>query len=290
MKRMILVFSHPDDESFFCGLTAAKYAKAGWDIHLVVLTNGEKGQSGQFDLPQGKGLGVVRKTELEQAAKILGITTISAFDYPDGKLTEINSGELEDKLYQKMVEVSPEAVITFDPTGISNHPDHIKTCFASTYAFQKYTKHLEDTREFIEKVENKEFVKSRLFISRHKFALKQKNFAEVIETSTEPKLYYVCMPESVTAYLKKEYVIPEESFDKPRVGTPDKFITTVIEGKKFKNIKIKALEAHATQIADVEMFLSLPTHPGLSHEYFILRMQGTTEVFMGKSDKVRDRL
>ncbi|MEK7119429.1 MAG: PIG-L family deacetylase, partial [Patescibacteria group bacterium] len=31
MKKLLLVFAHPDDESFSCGGTVAKYVKAGWE-------------------------------------------------------------------------------------------------------------------------------------------------------------------------------------------------------------------------------------------------------------------
>jgi hypothetical protein len=98
------------------------------------------------------------------------------------------------------------------------------------------------------------------------------------------------MPESVARYLKKKKTLPSESFGKPWLGTPDKNITTVINIMKFGGTKKKALAAHISQQEDVQRFLSLPSQPMLKHEYFILRMQGTTEVFMGKNDHVTNSL
>ncbi|MBI5619952.1 hypothetical protein HY950_03250, partial [Candidatus Gottesmanbacteria bacterium] len=48
--------------------------------------------------------------------------------------------------------------------------------------------------------------------------------------------------------------------------------------------------SHRSQQADVQRFLSFAANPLARYEYFILRMHGTTEVFMGKNDRVSNRL
>ncbi|MFC1647081.1 PIG-L deacetylase family protein [Patescibacteria group bacterium] len=291
MKTMLLVFAHPDDESFSCGITVSKYAANGWNVQLICITNGQKGTKGPYEEADEEGLGNIRKTELEDAARILGISEIDYLDYHDGNLKKVESGELEDILYRKMVEISPQIVITSDPTGISNHPDHIKTCYSTTYAFQKYTQEIAQARQFVEDVNNEDKnVKIRHFYKEHKFALQKENFTKVVDGKIEPKLYYACMPQSVAEFLLKKNVLPEESFGSKIEGTPDDMITTVIEGKNFVAKKKKALKKHISQTADIERFFGISNNPLSSKEYFILRMHGYTEVFMGKNDKVRDRL
>jgi len=261
MKRLLLVFAHPDDESFSSGGTVAKYVKAGWHVDLLSATRGEEGSRGPFiDVPQNK-LGDIRQKELQKAGITLGISTITFLGYHDGTLAEQTPGELEDVVYKKMEELIPDTVITMDTTGISNHPDHIKMCFVTTYAFQKYAAWIE------EKLKD------------------QEEAAQIF-----PKLYYACMPESVVEYLLKKKKLPPESFGKPWRGTPDKKITTVINIMKFAAAKRRALASHVSQQEDVKRFLSFRSQPALKHEYFILRMQGTTEVFMGNEDRVSDRL
>ncbi len=44
--RLLAVFAHPDDESFFCGGTLAKYASMGHGVYLVCATRGSKGRFG----------------------------------------------------------------------------------------------------------------------------------------------------------------------------------------------------------------------------------------------------
>ncbi|MBI5448862.1 PIG-L family deacetylase [Candidatus Gottesmanbacteria bacterium] len=262
MKKLLLVFAHPDDESFSCGGTVAKYVKAGWDVHLLCATRGERGETGPYDALAPEALGSIRQKEVQLAASVLGIHTVSFLDYIDGTLAARTPGDIEDFVYRKMLELIPDCVITFDTTGVSNHPDHIKLCYSTTYAFQKYAA----------------------------WVAQQLEDRPAVDENTLPKLYYICMPESIATYLKKMKNIPQELFNKPWKGTPDEKITTVIDTAKFMNKKKKALAAHISQRADVNRFLSLSRHPLLIKEYFILRYHGTKEIFMGKNDRVSNKL
>lgn len=251
---MLLVFAHPDDESFAAGGSIAKYAKNGWEVDLVCATAGEAGDNSDSEV-RDKDLGLVREQELTQAAEILGIKSVSLLGYKDGSLSQQPPGELEDKIFRQMTEIRPGIVITFDTTGISNHPDHIKISYATTYAFQKYAQWILEMQEDL-------------------------------SIASEPKLYYAALPASLASYLRQQKALPQESFGRPWMGVADKLITTVIDIKKLSNIKKKALLAHKTQQNDVTRVLSLTGNPILSFEYFILRLHGSHEVYMGKNDKI----
>ncbi len=285
---MVLSFAHPDDESFSAGITVAKYAANGWKIHLICVTDGQAGRSGRYENAEGDALGTIRKRETEDAARVLGISSVSFLSYKDGKLKDLPIGELEDVIYKKLIELSPHIVITFDTSGISNHPDHIRTCFSTTYAFQRYARDLEDTRNIVDA--SGKIVHKRHFVSTHMYALRQKSFTDRVTDDNEPKLYYVCMPQSIAGYFKKLKAIPAESYGKPWKGTPDARITTVIDGTRYASIKMKALKQHISQTEDSERFMGREQNPMKTKEFFILRMQGTSEIFMGKNDRVSDRL
>ncbi|MBI5619588.1 PIG-L family deacetylase, partial [Candidatus Gottesmanbacteria bacterium] len=258
MKRLLLVFAHPDDESFTAAGTIVKYQKAGWVVTLVCATHGEKGEAGPYAPVSSQKLGAIRQKELEEAAAVLGISHVSLLDYKDGKLATLEAGELENIIYKKMEETVPDCIITFNTTGISNHPDHIKISYATTFAFQKYAAWVED----------------------------QLRLRSDIKADVLPKLYYACMPQSIATFLKENKNIPTQSFGKPWVGIADKLVTAVIDIKRFSGVKRKALLSHRSQQADVQRFLSFAANPLARYEYFILRMHGTTEVFMGKNDRV----
>ncbi len=259
MKRILVVAAHPDDESFWCGGTIAKYADEGWQVDVMCATRGEQGHTGPKTNLAREKVGEVRQKELEAAGTVLGIHSVTFLDYKDGTLADRTPGDIEDVVHKKMLEIIPDVVITADTTGITNHPDHIKLSYATTYAFQKYAKWIEEKLKDQEETE-------QIF----------------------PKLYYACMPASIAHYAIKSNIYPPESFDKPWKGVEDKRITTVVDISDYREVKERALHCHITQSAAVERFLNMKEL--MKHEYFIFRMHGTTEVFMGKNDHVTDHL
>lgn len=284
-------FAHPDDESFSCGITAAKYAANGWSVHLLCATRGEAGESGIYETVSRDRLKEIRVSETGAAARILGIGDVRFLDYRDGKMSDLTPGDLEDTVFRYMLELSPDIVITFETNGISNHPDHVRMSYAVTYAFQKYVSQITDIRRYVADTEiGHTFDTKRHFVMKHKLALSKERFSDMVESETEPKLYYACVPESIVRYGISQKTIPPISFGKPWKGIPDDKIAVVMEGKKFIPKKIKALKAHLSQSQDVRKFLETPNNPLISREFFILRMQGKNEVFMGKKDTVKNRL
>jgi len=282
MKKMLLSFAHPDDESFLTGGTIAKYAKNGWEIRLIVATDGENGENTVDPDDRGMSLGEVRQEEVRNAAGVLGISEIAFLHQKDGGLSDLSPGTLEDMIIEKMEAFFPQIVITYDPTGITNHPDHIKVCYATTFAFQKYAQHV----AMLKNPEEFESRRGKGWLS----AEAEDVFAGVDPSTFEPKLYYVCLPESVATHLKKNKLLPVESYGKPLIGTPDKMISHVIDVRKTQLIKGKALLCHKTQGDQVDQFISFPNNPLVDHESFTLRMVGQKEAFMGKNDRVKSLL
>jgi LmbE family N-acetylglucosaminyl deacetylase len=282
MKKMLLSFAHPDDESFSTGGTIAKYAKNGWEIRLIVATDGEKGDNAVNPDIRGEALGILREEEVRKAAGILGITEVASLHQKDGELSELTPGTLEDMIIEKMEAFLPHIVVTYDPTGLSNHPDHIKVSYATTFAFQKYAEHIAILKE------------PKKYEQRRGKGWLEAEAEEVFKGEDperfEPKLYYVCMPESVATFLKKNKQIPEESHGKPWTGVPDKMISAVIDISKTKLTKGKALLCHETQMNDVDRFISFTPNPLINDEHFMLRMVGIEEAFMGKNDRVKTLL
>lgn len=76
--RLLAIFAHPDDESFFCAGTLAKYAALGHEVYLICATRGEQGRIRHPALdaslyPKGEALGKLREKELEAACTTLGL-------------------------------------------------------------------------------------------------------------------------------------------------------------------------------------------------------------------------
>ena len=74
---------------------------------------------------RGPELGRVREHELQQAAKVLGISEVILLDHPDGELRWANVEKLHEQIVQAITTYAPDVVITFDEDGLYWHLDHI---------------------------------------------------------------------------------------------------------------------------------------------------------------------
>jgi LmbE family N-acetylglucosaminyl deacetylase len=124
--RLMCVFSHPDDESLGTGGTLARYAAEGVQVDLVTATRGERGWFGpEADNPGLEALGRIREAELLNAARVLGIRSVSFLDYVDGDLDQAPVQEAVSRIVVQLRRVRPHVILTFGPDGSYGHPDHI---------------------------------------------------------------------------------------------------------------------------------------------------------------------
>ena len=139
-RRCILaVFAHPDDETSAAAGTFVKYARQGVDIHVVTATRGELGELGTGDLKiERHELPAVREAELRAVLDLYGVHPPTLLDYRDQELIMADFETLTQEVLQAMVATQPDVVITFGPTGISNHDDHKAIHRATTEAFHRY--------------------------------------------------------------------------------------------------------------------------------------------------------
>jgi LmbE family N-acetylglucosaminyl deacetylase len=136
--KVLLSFAHPDDETFTLAGSIIKWVKAGHQISLITATYGQMGLSADIKVDSPEHLGQLRKVEMENAAKITGISKIHYFGLMDGDLQNESDASLIDKILLIMQEEKPDVVITFEKNGGSNHPDHIKMSAVTTQAFKEY--------------------------------------------------------------------------------------------------------------------------------------------------------
>lgn len=121
IKKVLIIFPHPDDEANSLGGTITQFANKDIEINWLILTKGEKGNDGaHFD----ENLKEIRTNEAQKVAKILGIKNLSLKDYPDNGVDQFKD-ELTNDISQTIKEVSPDLVVTYDESGGYGHPDHI---------------------------------------------------------------------------------------------------------------------------------------------------------------------
>jgi LmbE family N-acetylglucosaminyl deacetylase len=148
MKKIIFgIFAHPDDEAFGPAGALLLETRAGTELHLVTLTNGDAGVN-----PDGHAdLGAVRLEEWHQAGQLLGAKTMDYFGYKDGQLTNADMIKIGQQLIDLVTPVLEAAssntavdFMTLDLNGMTGHIDHIVAARAAYYAF--YTLKKDDPR------------------------------------------------------------------------------------------------------------------------------------------------
>ncbi|MHA0856109.1 bacillithiol biosynthesis deacetylase BshB2 [Paenibacillus sp. CMAA1364] len=128
MERHILVIlPHPDDECFGLSGTLSKRISEGTHVTYACLTLGEMARNmgnplfaNRVTLPQ------IRKLELEESCRHIGITDIRMMGYHDKTIEFEDQEQLSDTIMALIKDVNPSLVITFHPK-FSVHPDHDAT-------------------------------------------------------------------------------------------------------------------------------------------------------------------
>ena len=123
--RILLVFAHPDDESFVTAGLARGYADRGAEVVLVTATRGDAGRVGDPPLCDREALPALREAELREAADVLGISEVHFLDYQDKQLADAPIDRIRAELVAHIHRHRPHVVITFDPNGMNGHADHV---------------------------------------------------------------------------------------------------------------------------------------------------------------------
>lgn len=124
--RIFGIFAHPDDESFPISGTIAKYALGGIaDVFIYTMTRGEASRNAALNGQTPEEIAAVREVEVKRASAILGVREHYQGNFPDSRLRDLDPRELENEIERHVLEVQPQALLTFEVHGGSVHPDHI---------------------------------------------------------------------------------------------------------------------------------------------------------------------
>ena len=128
-RRLLAVFAHPDDE-IFAGPLLAAYARRGVKVHLAIVTDGEKGTNAHAGIPAGAELARVRTEEALCSCRALGIEAPILLGFKDGELGQAAKppggplAKVVAEVARVILDVRPDAIVTWGPEGGYGHPDH----------------------------------------------------------------------------------------------------------------------------------------------------------------------
>lgn len=139
-KRIIVFAPHPDDETWGCGGIIAKRINQGYDVTIVVLTDGRHAFSKMLNItsdPTPEELKEIRREEVKRSTRILGVKEDSLLflDFEDGTLKE-HETELEEKVTELLRGSPPpeEVYFTYEK---DYHTDHRLTSYIVRNSIKK---------------------------------------------------------------------------------------------------------------------------------------------------------
>lgn len=133
MKPVVAIIAHPDDETAMAG-TLAKLAEKR-DVYIICITSGDAGEN-HHDKKE-ELLVLLREDELRASAQLLGVKHVSYVGFNDGSLSNSLYHDIARKIENKLKEIQPNTLITFEPRGITGHIDHIVVSMVTTYLYHR---------------------------------------------------------------------------------------------------------------------------------------------------------
>ena len=129
MPGLLLAGAHPDDELYAASLLACLSAR-GVEVHLLYLTRGEGGSTGNPPVADRENLGAAREAEVRASAAALGARSVGFLGYvdpvPQGKALapEADPDHLAGQIADALRRHGAEALLTHGTNGEYGHPAH----------------------------------------------------------------------------------------------------------------------------------------------------------------------
>lgn len=150
---LLAVHAHPDDESTSTGGILASYTLQGVRTVVVTCTNGELGDGPGGAKPGTAGhdpraVAATRLAELRAACKLLDVSDLEILGYHDSGMVDWDDKQRPDvfcavpldtvaeRIGGLLDQYRPQVVVTYDPDGTYQHPDHVHAARATALAVE----------------------------------------------------------------------------------------------------------------------------------------------------------
>jgi LmbE family N-acetylglucosaminyl deacetylase len=123
LGAVLVVFAHPDDETYLAAGLLSAIADRGARVDVVTATAGERGTDRPDRWPPAR-LRATREWEVTGALATLGLHRHRVLGLDDGELARVPVDRGAAHIAVVLDEVRPDTIVTFGPDGITGHTDH----------------------------------------------------------------------------------------------------------------------------------------------------------------------
>lgn len=135
--RILFLTPHPDDIEFACGSTEIELVEKGHEVILACLTADEYGTS-RNDF-KGERISRIRRSEMREAAKVVGIHKLYWLGYIDGYSRF--DREAVERIKKFILRIDPDVIFAPDPFyTVDSHVDHISIAKITLYIWNRLKK------------------------------------------------------------------------------------------------------------------------------------------------------
>lgn len=127
--NILVLAPHPDDDAIGCGGTIRRHVLEGHSVHVIYLSDGEKGMPGTSENHTRE----IRRTEAGVCSQILGTEELYFWHMTDGHVAAEQERAVK-SLIQKLIDV--QYGIVYCPHKLDEHPDH-----RAAYEIAYYARH-----------------------------------------------------------------------------------------------------------------------------------------------------
>ena len=123
--KILYIFPHPDDESFGPAPAIAAQKRAGHEVCLLTLTNGEATKQRHRLGVSKEEMGEIRFKEMQCVEKVLDLDEMTVLDLPDSGLKNMDPRDIEEVIKNHIQKLKPDVLVTYAVHGVSGFEDHL---------------------------------------------------------------------------------------------------------------------------------------------------------------------